>query len=248
MRPFLVCTVYAPMASWGDIAVGELRGSWDRPSRSGLLGLIAAALGLAREDREAHGELGRGLGLAVRVDRAGTGLVDYHTTQTIREAAVRRLGHVPRRELLVATEAETILSRRAYLVDALATAVGWQRAAMRWPLEELRDALRRPRFALYAGRKAFPLGLPLNPRLVDAPTLAGALQSAVQAEVLDWPAWLDDPRGISGEVSHDRCDGFESGLVARRRELRRDDVPDRERWLFEDRVVEVGVPPSGGRS
>ena len=30
MTGFLLFTLYAPLASWGEIAVGETRGSWDR--------------------------------------------------------------------------------------------------------------------------------------------------------------------------------------------------------------------------
>ena len=71
MTEFLLLTLYAPLASWGDIAVGEVRGSWDRPSRSAVLGLVAAALGVDRADQAAHDALDVGYGVAVRQDAAG---------------------------------------------------------------------------------------------------------------------------------------------------------------------------------
>ena len=45
MPDFLTFALAAPLAAMGEIAVGERRGSWDRPGRSAVLGLIAAVLG-----------------------------------------------------------------------------------------------------------------------------------------------------------------------------------------------------------
>jgi CRISPR system Cascade subunit CasD len=42
----------APLASFGAIAVGQCRPSWDRPAKSAALGLVAGALGLDRSDAE----------------------------------------------------------------------------------------------------------------------------------------------------------------------------------------------------
>ncbi len=90
MTSFLLFTIYAPFASWGDIAVGETRGSWDRPSRSAVLGLLGAALGIVREDQAAHDALDIGYGVAVRADAVGVALRDYHTAQTADASRVRK--------------------------------------------------------------------------------------------------------------------------------------------------------------
>lgn len=45
---FLTATLYAPTGSFGDIAVGERRGTERRPTRSALLGLLGASLGIER--------------------------------------------------------------------------------------------------------------------------------------------------------------------------------------------------------
>ena len=58
---FLVFTLYSPLGSFGEIAVGERRMSWARPGRSAVLGLVAAALGYERTEEAAHQELGRRL-------------------------------------------------------------------------------------------------------------------------------------------------------------------------------------------
>src|SRR5437764_7750010 len=81
MPDFLTFALAAPLAAMGEIAVGERRGSWDRPARSAILGLIAACLGLAREDEAAHAALETGYGLTLRRQRLGPLLADYHTAQ-----------------------------------------------------------------------------------------------------------------------------------------------------------------------
>jgi CRISPR system Cascade subunit CasD len=253
---FLLFTLHAPLASWGEIAVGETRGSWDRPSRSAVLGPVAAALGRTREAQADHDALDAGYGVAVRLDAVGSPLVDYHTAQTAPASLARRLGTTTRARLLAAGDPQTILSRRHYRQDAVATVALWARDGARWPLAALAEALRQPAFMLYAGRKANALGLPLAPQVIPAATLADAFLrraelQGVQADAPEpareairrlWAALR--PRGGWGrEVAHDAWDGGETGLQPQRRELRRDTAAHRGRWHFADRTVEVGLLP-----
>lgn len=246
MTPFLLFTVYAPLASWGAIAVGEVRSSWDRPSRSAVLGLIAAALGIRRDDQAAHDALDEQYGVAVRLDVAGSPLTDFHTAQTVAASIVKKLRPATRAALLEAGPRETVLSRRGYRQDALATVAVWARAGARWPLPELAAAMQRPKFVLYAGRKANALGLPLAPSIVSAATLADALarREPLPGGVIDGA--LVSAGGAVAEVAHDPCDGFESGLAHLRCEVRRDAHADRARWQFREREVEIGLfrPPA----
>ena len=123
MTAFLLATLYAPIASWGDITVGERRTSWDRPSRSAVLGLIGAALGIDRQDQTGHDALDTGYGVAVRVDAPGRVIVDYHTAQTISQTEMKRSRPHTRREMIRHGERshklETILSWREARVDAV---------------------------------------------------------------------------------------------------------------------------------
>jgi CRISPR system Cascade subunit CasD len=139
-----------------------------------------------------------------------------------------------------------MLSWRTYRQDALATVALWARSGARWTLEQLGDALCHPTFVLYAGRKASPLGLPLNPEIVRTETLLEALlRRSPRIAALEWPAF-GRPDETVVEVAHDPCEGFASGLQALRREVRRDAAANRTRWQFAERVVEVGVVPTGG--
>ncbi|HLD44337.1 MAG TPA: CRISPR-associated protein Cas5, partial [bacterium] len=47
---YLVFQLRAPLSAWGETAVGEYRPTSNYPSNSALLGLLAAALGIDRED------------------------------------------------------------------------------------------------------------------------------------------------------------------------------------------------------
>lgn len=242
MTEFLLLTLYAPLASWGEIAVGEERGSWDRPSRSAVLGLIAAALGIDRLDQAGHDALDAGYRVAVRLDAPGIPLTDYHTAQTVGASALRHRPPATRAVLLNAGERQTVLSRRLYRQDALATVALWQTPDARWPLEELAVALRAPMYTLFAGRKSNPFGLPVHPDVVTADSLAGAFarRAPVPAELEPFIRRIRPRAGWGREIAHDPCSGFPAGLRGLRREVRRDTAAQRGRWQFAERVVEVG--------
>lgn len=255
MTDFLLLTMYAPLSSWGDIAIGQNRGSWDRPSRSAVLGLLAAALGLTRDDQASHDALDDGYRVAVRVDVAGSPMTDYHTAQTASSASMRKRRPATRAELLDVPDPQTILSSRNYRQDALATVAVWARRSThsaeepRWSLSELKEALLHPAFVLYAGRKANVFGLPLHPAVESATSLADALSkrpSALESlTALDTSYMPRQTAHVELEVSHDPCEGFESGLRPLRRDIRRDAAAHRARWQFAERVVEVGAMMAG---
>lgn len=246
MTSFLLITLYAPLASWGDITVGERRTSWERPSRSALLGLMAAALGLTRDDQDGHDALDTGYGVAVRIDAPGRTAMDYHTAQSLPQSEIKRAKPATRREMMrhgaQQNRLETILSTREYRADAAYTAAIWARDDARWPLPALCAALQAPGFTLYAGRKAHVLAWPLQPTIVEAATLAAAL--ARRPALDDGPilAALRPPSGPQS-VSCDADFGIVRGLAAERIERRRDAQAHRSRWQFAERRVITGLMP-----
>ncbi len=145
------------MQSWGTRSRFDHRDTWPYPTKSGVVGLLAAALG---RDREQDVSDLAALRMGVRVDRKGVLRVDYQTAQSVLTADLKGKGNVQ--------------SWRYYLADA-AFLVGLE--GERALLETLHGALRNPRFPLYLGRKSYVPSPPpyLPDGLVGAP-LAEALK------------------------------------------------------------------------
>ena len=95
MSEHVVFQLYGPLASWGGVAVGEVRPTEDRPTKSAVVGLVAAALGLRREQEAEILALADALRFACEVHRPGLYLRDYHTVQVPTETSWTADGAVP---------------------------------------------------------------------------------------------------------------------------------------------------------
>ena len=251
MAAFLTFALVAPMASFGAIAVGERRPTWDRPARSAVLGLVGACLGVEREDDAGQAALAGDYGLALLCVAPGRLLADYHTAQVPPTRGKRRFA--TRREELQAPDLATILSRRDYRTGAWHLAALWARGpAPRWALSDIGVAMNAPGFVPYLGRKSCPLGLPLAPRPDDAPDPGTALARRHQAgPEARFRQWADTPGTPPGTpmVARDHWDGADPSL-ARRIDVKRDQPRSRRLWQFDLRqeVIEAlpALPPPAG--
>ena len=174
---YLLFRLYGPLASWGEIAVGESRHSAVYPGKSALLGLLAAGLGIRRENEEQQAALATGYRFAVKVLSAGHPLRDYHTTQAP-DSVGKFVYRTRRDELIIGKERlGTILSSREYRCDALSLVAVASQENAPYTLGKIREALLRPRFHLYLGRKSCPLSVPLNPLVCSATGFGDALDN-----------------------------------------------------------------------
>lgn len=229
MNEYLLFRLYGPLASWGETAVGEVRPSAAWPGRSAIIGLLAAALGIRRDEEERQRTLANCYGMAVCVESSGELLRDYHTTQVPPER--RGVTHRTRRDELNADTLHTILSQRDYRSDALYTVALWQKpGAEGETLEQLVQVLTRPRFTLYLGRKSCPLSLPLSPRIVCADDLRS---------VFDRVEFPVDKLLSALPLAKERIfvweEGRAEGMKALHVNRRRDDPTSRKRWQFAER-------------
>lgn len=160
----LLLRLSGAMQSWGVQSRFGVRDTGLEPSKSGVLGLACAALGIDRDDDKSLTPLA-GLKMGVRVDREGTLKVDYHTAG---ESGYLRAGNdVERRNV--------ILSNRYYLADALfLVGLAGDDLAL---LERIHTGLRNPVWPLFLGRKAFVPGEPVW--LEDGLKLGVALEDAL---------------------------------------------------------------------
>src|SRR5712692_10047867 len=174
MRNYLLFRLYGPMASWGDVAVGEYRPTYGHPSKSAVLGLIGAAVGLQRDDEAALQALAHAYRFAVRIDNLGNLLRDYHTVQVPPSGTGKNKRRFATRKDELAMPKEnlnTILSSRDYRCDALYTACIWiEQNRPPYTLNDLQERLCRPTYILYLGRKSCPMSLPLQPQIISAET------------------------------------------------------------------------------
>ncbi len=159
----------APLQSWGVSSRFSLRDTGKEPSKSGVIGLLCAALGLARDEANTNNpqfaEL-LTLLMGVRVNREGVLQKDYHTAQNIAKAD--------------GGTKETELSTRHYLADA-DFLVGLESENLQL-LQTLQAALERPCWQLFLGRKAFVPAVPIH--FPNGLQTGLALREALQEVVL----------------------------------------------------------------
>lgn len=142
----LLITLAGPMQAWGSRSRFATRATELAPTRSGVIGLVAAALGIRRDEPLQRFDA---LGFGVRIDQPGRVERDFQTARTLDGST-----SMP-------------LSSRYYLADA-AFLAGLS-SDRHDELEEIQDALRHPRFPLFLGRRAFPPAGPLPTEIVDQP-------------------------------------------------------------------------------
>ena len=239
MRDYLIFRLYGPLAAWGDIAVGEYRPSFAHPGKSAIIGLLAAALGIRRNEEERQKSLAESCSFAVRVDSMGLLLRDYHTTQV--PSTRKGVTHYTRRSELAVDDINTILSSRDYRCDAAYTVAVSVNNGASHSVQDLAAALKKPVFTLYLGRKACPLALPLQPHIVNAATLREALEAVT---------FCDDLSGIvaAGPAAVYWEDNSVSGLERQQVITRRDAPISRKRWQFAERRENCGTMGKGDES
>jgi CRISPR system Cascade subunit CasD len=161
MATLLLCLA-GPLQSWGTTSRFDERDTQLEPSKSGVLGLVCAALG--RDRAEPVDDLAA-LRMGVRVDREGIPMRDYHTATGVVVASTGK----PNLD-------RTVVSQRYYLSDAVFL-VGLEGDTVL--LSRIHDSLRSPWWPISLGRKSFLPSRPVYlPDGLVTTNLLTALQSA----------------------------------------------------------------------
>lgn len=178
MRDYLILKLHGPMQAWGEHTFEGKRPSGNFPTRSALLGLLGACLGIRRNEPERLQQLADSVAFAVRKEERfrtrGDGrktplpiikATDYHTVRNAREEYAGLESH------------ETIQTWREYLFDAAYTVAVWSTEAATVSLAEVEQALKTPHFTPYLGRRSCPLSRPLFEKTLSAADACTALDA-----------------------------------------------------------------------
>ncbi|SHL15278.1 CRISPR-associated protein, Cas5e family [Desulfatibacillum alkenivorans DSM 16219] len=195
--PTLLLRLTGPMQSWGTTSRFNQRDTGKEPSKSGVLGLLAAAMGIDRANWTDLEPLTR-LSMGVRHDRPGMLKSDYQTAGAAAGDTIIKAGG--------SQSKDGVVSKRYYLADAcfLVALEGPDKVL----LEKAHNALKNPAWPLALGRKSYvpSESIWMENAVLDLPLMA-ALES--------WPwtsslrKWEKPPDKLL--VSMESTDG--SGLM-----------------------------------
>jgi CRISPR system Cascade subunit CasD len=216
----LMLRLAGPMQSWGTQSRFIVRDTGLEPSKSGVVGLLCAALGWPR-DREqfpvnghdmAVEQLARSVRMGVRVDRSGTVACDYHTAGGERRAG-SMLGHDDKGKPIAyavptadGKASKTVVSHRYYLADADFLVALEADPTL---LTTIANAVAAPAWPVFLGRKSFVPGRPVYTGQPVDDELTHAL------ETTPWPqrpnesppdqlrVVMETDFGVGPEVRHD---------------------------------------------
>lgn len=178
MPRYLILRLDGPMQAWGTHTFEDFRPSNLYPTRSGLLGLLAACLGIERGDHAGQAALAASVEFSVRVDttverldrkppmkKQGVKLPDFHTVMDARKVD-GKANKFP------------VVSRREYLYDASFTVAVGAKPDAPLALDTIAEALRRPLYTPTLGRRACPPTRPVFDAEIDAANGVEALRTA----------------------------------------------------------------------
>lgn len=132
-----------------------IRGVKEAPTKSGIIGLICASMGLSRTEATMRLPDFAKLIIGIRIDRPGRRWWDYHTSGG-------NMGRIEEdmqgQKSNKANDIKTKITRREYLCDASFLVAVQGETAL---ISEIKSALENPVWTLYLGRKSCPPSVPI---------------------------------------------------------------------------------------
>jgi len=166
----LILALQGVLQAWGKHSYETLRPTELFPTRSGLSGFFAAALGITREEQDELLLLDKSYVYAARCDsefdgrklQRGLRTTDFHTVKNVRTVSGR-------------DTKDTEVTHREYLEDQCFTVAVMESGGARYSLDGIAEAIQKPAFALHLGRKSCPLCTPPFVGFCEAEDLHDAL-------------------------------------------------------------------------
>lgn len=165
MTEFLILRLQGVFQAWGGHTFEDYRPSEAFPTRSGLVGLLGACLGIDRRDTKGLSELSQSFRYAARADGKDWNIrkiTDYHTV-------------LEPRLVPGSTRGGAVVSQREYLCDAQFTTGVEFYSNSEFDLQTVHQAVCYPVYTPSLGRRSCPLGQPLFHSILHAADLHSAL-------------------------------------------------------------------------
>jgi len=213
MANTLFLRLEGPLQAWGERSRWSVRDSAAEPTKSGIVGLLACALGL-NQDNDLR-ELSQSIRIGVRCDRAGLYMIDYHT-----------VGGGYDKPMLLTAEGKPKLSSgrahneqtwRTYLADASFLVAVQGKDEL---IAKLANAVQNPIWPFFLGRKSCPPARPI----FDGVDSFKSLEDALSARSLRAYISSESKTHVRAAVE---CLPNQSGATRRR-----DEVNSRSRRTF----------------
>ena len=173
-----------PMQAWGERSHWGIRHTSDRPTKSGVIGIIGCAAGIHEDEKLRF--IAQSLRMGIRVNKPGVVIKDYHTVVT---GALSAEGGVKGTD----GEAQTVLSERYYLCDAdfLVALIGSEDA-----VNFVARVLQVPVNPPYLGRACCIPSLPIIAAVGIYDSLTDALaEFPYEGKEPECVAWVEDQNG-----------------------------------------------------
>lgn len=176
----LLLYLSGPQQSWGCGSKFNERDTERFPTYSGILGLVACAMGISRDDDDSLAELTK-LMMSVRIDQPGDMYNDWQVAhkQKISVDKKNKFNLACHRLISETDKPATYAAHRSYVADAKFVVGLTGEDDM---VERVAKAICNPKWTPYLGRKAFVPDAPLFLGLVDGDDVLAIFQS------LSWQA------------------------------------------------------------
>ncbi len=182
MPDFLILKCQGAMQAWGGHTYEDYRPSHIFPTRSAVVGLLGACLGISRQQPQQLKKLSDSFELTVLANprqveqRQFSGerksrrvtlqkITDYHTVLNARRADGGKRD-------------DAIVSRREYLCDAEFTLALAFMDSAEYDMGTVVAAIKKPKYTPYLGRRSCPLQRPLYEAIVTADSAQHVLQNS----------------------------------------------------------------------
>lgn len=198
----LAFLIDAPLQSWGASSRFQRRDTEGFPTKSALIGVLAAAFGIDKQNTNEAEQLAplASLRLIVyRLPREGRlpveRLSDFHTIGGGYDKGASTMEKMSIPKKASGAPFGTVITRRTYLTGARFIAAFTGEAVF---VRSLADALENPRWGVWFGRKTCIPAMPLAPAV--APTNSEAVQCLVR-RVREWESETGRKPSVSKDLA-----------------------------------------------